>query len=175
MKRHLQTLAAGLLVCALALAADPARGRFGSPGLGSAEVAAAAIAATGWTSDGATTVTTQNVRVGNTAATGSTLSLYADPNVKNHLEFRNPGSSTLWGYIYSDETLATLVTGAFKSESAKVRGTITLAAGTGTATVLTGAKCVCGTETANAVRCSVAATTLTCTGTGTDACNYLCL
>lgn len=57
----------------------------------------------------------------------------------------------------------------------KNKGTITLAAGTGTATVNTGAICVCDDSTAvAAVRCAVAGTTLTATGTGADVIAYLC-
>lgn len=68
-----------------------------------------------------------------------------------------------------------LATGKITSGSSLTKGTITLAAGTGTATVTSGVKCVCGTETANPVSCAVVTTTLTCTGTGTELCNYVCL
>lgn len=54
-------------------------------------------------------------------------------------------------------------------------GTITLASGTGTATVVVGSRCVCTDSTAAAaVKCSVAATTLTANGTGTDVVAYEC-
>lgn len=67
-------------------------------------------------------------------------------------------------------------TGSLKAGSTLTRGTITLAAGTGTATVLSGAVCVCSnTAATNAVYCSVASTTLTATGTGTDVIAYVCL
>ncbi len=56
-------------------------------------------------------------------------------------------------------------------------GAITLSGGTGTATVFSGAKCVCSEQTtaANGVKCSVSGTTLTATGTNTDVITYLCL
>lgn len=55
-------------------------------------------------------------------------------------------------------------------------GTITLAAGTGTAALgQAGQICVCTDTTANAsVRCAVSGTTLTATGTGTDVIAYHC-
>lgn len=64
---------------------------------------------------------------------------------------------------------------AAKVSVASNSGTMTLVAGTQTATVTTGARCVCTDQTAaNAVRCSVATTTLTAVGTGTDVITYLC-
>lgn len=54
-------------------------------------------------------------------------------------------------------------------------GSITLAAGSGTATVKSGATCTCTDTTANAsVKCSVATTTLTATGTATDVIAFTC-
>lgn len=153
-----------------------------------ARLSAAAVAS-GWTTDGTTASTTGNVTIAgilgdqlvlqvgsSTANHGGTIKSYANSSLINAIEFRVPGSSTLHGYFYADSTLSALVTGAFKSESTKVRGTITLAAGTGTATVLSGAVCVCTDTTANAsVKCAVATTTLTATGTGTDVIAYHCL
>lgn len=58
----------------------------------------------------------------------------------------------------------------------RTKGTITLAAGVGTATVASGSICVCSDTTAiNAVQCSVTTTTLTANGTGTDVIAYHCL
>lgn len=55
------------------------------------------------------------------------------------------------------------------------QGTITLVAGSGTATVVSGVTCFCQDTTANAsVKCAVATTTLTATGTGTDVIAYVC-
>lgn len=55
-------------------------------------------------------------------------------------------------------------------------GSITLSAGSGTATVGSAEHCVCTDTTANAsVKCAVASTTLTATGTGTDVISFLCV
>lgn len=57
----------------------------------------------------------------------------------------------------------------------RTKGTITLAAGTGTATVSSGCTPTCSDTTAvNAVQCSVSGTTLTANGTGTDVISYHC-
>lgn len=58
----------------------------------------------------------------------------------------------------------------------RTKGTITLSAGTGTATVSSGCTPSCSDTTAiNAVQCSVSGTTLTANGTGTDVISYHCL
>lgn len=190
MKRHLQTLAAALLVCGFALAQYPNRGRFAAPGTSTADI----IAATGWTLSSGTTSTTSNISVlnpttgaggtrtaqfgSNTAGhVGVTIQSYADPGSVNAMEFRFPGSSTLHGYFYPDQTKGALITGKIQSESALVKGSKVLAAGTGTVTVLSGSKCTCTNETtALAVTCPVATTTLTITsGVGTDTVSYICL
>lgn len=62
--------------------------------------------------------------------------------------------------------------------STKTVGTITLAAGTGTATVLSGAICVCTDTSASPLvfRCSVSGTTLTATeAAGANVISYICL
>jgi hypothetical protein len=65
--------------------------------------------------------------------------------------------------------------GTLKCYSAKSCGSTTLSGGTKAITVRSGAFCVCTSATTNAVRCSVSSTTLTATGTGTDAFSYLCM
>ncbi len=61
------------------------------------------------------------------------------------------------------------------ASATRSKGTITLVAGTGTATVSSGCVPACVDTTANAsVRCSVTTTTLTATGTGTDVIAYHC-
>lgn len=78
------------------------------------------------------------------------------------------------GVIYSN-------TGGFKfpdgvtQANAAVGYAITLAGGTATQAVRNGAKCVCSSATANPMYCSVAGTTLTVNGTGTDTGTALCL
>lgn len=68
-----------------------------------------------------------------------------------------------------------LATFAAKVDVQNNSGTITLAAGSGSATVTAGARCVCQDTTASAlVRCSVAATTLSASGTGSDVISYFC-
>lgn len=63
-----------------------------------------------------------------------------------------------------------LAAGATKS-----RATVALVLGTITATVNSGAVCVCESATVNRAYCSVSGTTLTITGTGTDSVSYICL
>jgi hypothetical protein len=66
--------------------------------------------------------------------------------------------------------------GRIHSASTTSVGSITLSAGSGTATTFSGAKCVCTDTTANAsVKCAVSGTTLTATGTTTDVIAYVCL
>lgn len=164
MKRHLQTLAAALLLGAFALAQDPARGRFGPPGFSVAD----AQSATGWTYNTVTGITS----TGGLRIDLATANILRTAGVV-YLDLNNASGVNL-GLNASTDRLR-VVTGGLIVDSAQTKGTITLSGGTGTATVFAGAVCVCGTQTANAVRCSVVTTTLTCTGTGTDACNYLCL
>lgn len=73
-------------------------------------------------------------------------------------------------------TVGTVITApGFVSNSATYSGTKTLAAGAGTTTVATGARCVCtDTTAAAAVKCSVSGTTLTFAGTTTDVIAYFC-
>lgn len=78
-------------------------------------------------------------------------------------------------YASSDGTTVTFA-GPIHSAATQTVGSITLAAGTGTATVISGAKCVCTDTTANvSVKCAVSGTTLTATGTTTDVIAYLCI
>lgn len=71
-----------------------------------------------------------------------------------------------------------LVTGAIDSTDTRTVGTITLVAGTGTATVQSGAVCVCSDTSAVPLvtRCAVSGTTLTATqASGTNVVAYHCL
>jgi hypothetical protein len=74
----------------------------------------------------------------------------------------------------------TFATGLASAAQVKVTattggGTISLSGGTGTATVLSGHRCVCTDTTANvSVKCAVSGTTLTATGTTTDVIAYFC-
>lgn len=67
--------------------------------------------------------------------------------------------------------------GRIHSTSTTTVGQITLETGTGTATVFSGAICVCSeaTDETKTVKCAVSSTTLTATGTGSDVINYICL
>lgn len=185
-------LIAALLVTGFAAAQSlPTRGRFSSGGgLSLASVITQISTTSGWTSNGTTTSTAlnstlaagvgtaANLTVGNSSDNpGGTILSYANPDTINAIEFRVPGSSTLHGYFYADSTKGTLITGKIQSEHAAVKGSKTLAAGTGTVTVLSGAKCVCTNETtALAATCPVSGTTLTITsGVGTDTVSYVCL
>jgi hypothetical protein len=86
--------------------------------------------------------------------------------------FCGSGANTYW----SDDGTTITFAGPVKSAATETRGTITLAAGTGTATVLSGAICVCTDTTAlQPVQCAVVTTTLTATGTTTDVIAYICL
>jgi len=143
----------------------------------------------GWSNDATTTSTAYDVTIaksgagstavltlGNSATNhGGTLKIYANPAAINAIEFRNPADATLRGYIYPSSAVVGAVFGPALFENVANKGTKTLAAGTGTQTVLTGSQCVCTDTTANAsVKCVVSGTTLTFTGTGTDVIAYLC-
>lgn len=81
--------------------------------------------------------------------------------------FYNDDGSTAKARINSD--------GSFGTTATTMRNAVTLSAGSGTATVSSGAFCVCSSTTANPAHCSVSGTTLTVTGTGTDVVNYICI
>lgn len=178
---------AALLMGTMAFAGGVGQGMWGR---GGSSVSSSQIQAlTGWTSNGTTTSTTSDVTIakggvasasiltlGNSATNhGGTLKIYANPAAINAVEFRNPADATLRGYIYPSSTVVAAVNGPSLFENAANKGTKTLAAGTGTQTVLTGSQCVCTDTTANAsVKCVVSGTTLTFTGTGTDVIAYLC-
>ncbi len=69
-------------------------------------------------------------------------------------------------------------TGRIVASSSTNKGTITLSGGgTGTATVTSGAKCVCSYSTVGIIvpLCNVSGTTLTATGTASADMNYICL
>lgn len=59
MKRHLQTLAAALLVCGFAIAQYPTRGRFAPPGTSTSDI----VAAAGWTYSGTQALATKDAAV----------------------------------------------------------------------------------------------------------------
>jgi hypothetical protein len=125
-----------------------------------------------------------NVVIANITSTGAFNSVassgnqaFSCTNVGCRLSLGNTGR-----YLRDDgaqlEAAASLnVTGSIKAGSTLSRGTITLASGTGTATVLSGAICACSrTDSATAVQCNVATTTLTATsGAGTGTVAYVCL
>lgn len=98
MKRHAQTVLAGFLVCALALAADPARGRFAPPGTSAADI----VAATGWTSDGSTASTALNVTLSAATAVLTLSGASAAVNLNNSGgEYRITNKPVLFGGITS--------------------------------------------------------------------------
>jgi hypothetical protein len=79
-------------------------------------------------------------------------------------------------FTLADAGLNSLKAAMFTLSDTRMAGSITLSGGTGTATVYSGAKCVCS-EVSNgtAGKCSVSSTTLTATyGAGSDVINYLC-
>lgn len=70
---------------------------------------------------------------------------------------------------------STFIVARLAATTAAGGGTVVLTAGSGTVTVASGARCVCSDTTAvNICRASVSSTTLTLTGTGTDAVSYFC-
>lgn len=78
-------------------------------------------------------------------------------------------------YASSDGTTVTYA-GPVAGASALNKGTYTLTVGTATATVTAGAQCVCGLSVGTVwPKCTVASTTLTITGTGSDTGTYICL
>jgi hypothetical protein len=84
-------------------------------------------------------------------------------------------SVAVWPVNDATQVHGAFTAGDYRSTSSKTRGTITLVAGTGTATVQSGSVCTCVDTTANAsVRCAVSGTTLTATGTATDVIAYIC-
>jgi hypothetical protein len=94
----------------------------------------------------------------NTNASGDIFNLFGDPGGTQVLDVHHDGS--LKGY------------------STKLVGTITLSGGTGTATVNSGAKCVCTDTSATplVLQCAVSSTTLTATqASGSHVIAYVCM
>lgn len=91
-----------------------------------------------------------------------------------------PSPYALLGPINGTPIRLGVATGLASAAQVKVTattggGTISLSGGTGTATVLSGHRCVCTDTTANvSVKCAVSGTTLTATGTTTDVIAYFC-
>ncbi len=79
--------------------------------------------------------------------------------------------------IYNAGSAKSLFTGNIIANSTLNKGIVTLSAGTGTATVASGSVCVVSetTDETKTVKGAVSGTTLTITGTGTDAIAYICL
>ncbi len=149
-------------------------------------------------SSGATAYAFQTGRYGSWSCTGCCAAHSCGPTVSSGartLTINGTGDLTTAGSIVATSgvgliqgnlVVGTAVTagasgissvGPMHSVSTLSVGAITLSGGTGTATVFSGAKCVCSEQTtaANGVKCSVSATTLTATGTNTDVITYLCL
>lgn len=90
----------------------------------------------------------------------------------------NPGGLQLYNSAAADvmdiDSAGNILLAAGATKS---RGSIALSVGTGTATVRSGAVCVCSetTDATKTLKCAVSGTTLTATGNGSDVINYICL
>lgn len=174
-RAHASATLAVLLMGTLAFAGGVGPGMWGRAS-GTSFTTAMAQAATGWSSNG--TVITSAVTGGNittissaaTAIRGGSGMLLMNDSTGVTLQYT--GTTSL-----VQDSVTNTFTGPVVATSALTKGSKVLAAGTGTVTVASGAKCTCTNETtALAVRCPVVTTTLTITsGVGTDTVSYICL